>query len=70
MLHIETLTAIEILDSRARPTLAVTVVLPGGVTAGPACPRGPRPARERPASCATATLPASRAWAFAVRSAT
>ncbi len=40
MLHIETLTAIEILDSRARPTLAVTVGLPGGVTARAGVPSG------------------------------
>jgi enolase len=40
VLHIETLTAIEILDSRARPTLAVTVGLPGGVTARAGVPSG------------------------------
>ncbi len=40
MLDIETLTAIEILDSRARPTLAVTVGLPGGVTARAGVPSG------------------------------
>jgi enolase len=33
VLDIETVTAVEILDSRARPTLAVTVGLPGGLTA-------------------------------------
>ena len=40
MLNIETLTAVEILDSRARPTLAVTVGLPGGVTARAGVPSG------------------------------
>ena len=40
MLDIETLTAVEILDSRARPTLAVTVSLPGGVTARAGVPSG------------------------------
>jgi enolase len=40
VLDIETLTAIEILDSRARPTLAVTVGLPGGVTARAGVPSG------------------------------
>jgi enolase len=40
VLHIETLTAIEILDSRARPTLAVTVGLLGGVTARAGVPSG------------------------------
>jgi enolase len=40
VLDIETLTAVEILDSRARPTLAVTVSLPGGVTARAGVPSG------------------------------
>jgi len=40
VLDIETLTAVEILDSRARPTLAVTVGLPGGVTARAGVPSG------------------------------
>jgi len=40
VLNIETLTAVEILDSRARPTLAVTVGLPGGVTARAGVPSG------------------------------
>jgi enolase len=40
VLQIETLTAIEILDSRARPTLAVTVGLPGSVTARAGVPSG------------------------------
>jgi enolase len=40
VLDIETLTAIEILDSRARPTLAVTVGLSGGVTARAGVPSG------------------------------
>jgi enolase len=39
-LDIETLTAVEILDSRARPTLAVTVGLSGGVTARAGVPSG------------------------------
>ena len=33
MLTIDELSAVEILDSRAHPTLAVTVTLPGGATA-------------------------------------
>ena len=40
MLDIETLTAVEILDSRARPTLAVPVGLPGGVPARAGVPSG------------------------------
>jgi enolase len=40
VLDIETLTAVEILDSRARPTLAVTVGLSGGVTARAGVPSG------------------------------
>jgi enolase len=40
VLNIEELTAVEILDSRARPTLAVTVRLPGGVTARAGVPSG------------------------------
>jgi enolase len=40
VLDIETLTAVEILDSRARPTLAVTAGLPGGVTARAGVPSG------------------------------
>jgi enolase len=40
MLIIEELTAVEILDSRSRPTLAVTVRLPGGVTARAGVPSG------------------------------
>jgi enolase len=40
VLNIETLTAVEILDSRARPTLAVTVGLQGGVTARAGVPSG------------------------------
>jgi len=61
VLDIETLTAIEILDSRARPTLAVTVGLPGGVTARAACPQARRPARGKPASFGMGTGPASAA---------
>ena len=40
MLTIDKLTAVEILDSRARPTLAVTAILPGGVTARAGVPSG------------------------------
>ena len=40
MLRVEQLTAIEILDSRARPTLAVTVTLTGGTTARAGVPSG------------------------------
>jgi enolase len=40
VLTIEELSAVEILDSRAHPTLAVTVRLPGGVTAVAGVPSG------------------------------
>jgi len=40
VLTIEKLTAVEILDSRARPTLAVTATLPGGVTVRAGVPSG------------------------------
>ncbi|MEO9152961.1 MAG: phosphopyruvate hydratase [Lapillicoccus sp.] len=40
MLRVEQLSAIEILDSRARPTLAVTVTLAGGVIARAGVPSG------------------------------
>ncbi len=40
MLNIETLNAVEILDSRGRPTLAVTAGLPDGVTARAGVPSG------------------------------
>jgi len=40
VLTIDELSAVEILDSRAHPTLAVTVALPGGVTARAGVPSG------------------------------
>jgi len=40
MLHIESLEAIEVLDSRARPTLAVRVELSGGIVAHAGVPSG------------------------------
>ena len=42
------LSALEILDSRGRPTLAVTVTLADGTRPGPGCPRArpPDPGRR------------------------
>ena len=40
MLTVDELSAVEILDSRAHPTLAVTVTLPGGATARAGVPSG------------------------------
>jgi enolase len=49
------LPTLEILDSRGRPTLAVTVLLTDGTAARAGCRPAPRPAREKPWNAATAT---------------
>jgi enolase len=51
------LSALEILDSRGRPTLAVTAVLADGTVARAGCRRARRPDRGRQRSSATATRP-------------
>ena len=53
--RIASLTALEILDSRGRPTVAVRLVLTDGATGPQGCPPARRPAPAKPSSCATAT---------------
>ena len=58
MTAIRTVRARQILDSRGNPTVEVEVELVvGRASAARRCPRGRRPARTRPSSCATATRP-------------
>ena len=52
--------AMEILDSRGRPTLAVTADHSDGPMSRPGCPPVRPPARARRSSCATATRPGTR----------
>ena len=48
MLNFKSVSAVEILDSRSRPTLAVRVVLAdGSASPGPGCHRVRRPGRGR-----------------------
>ena len=61
--NVKALNAVEILDSRGNPTLAVTVTLSDGTTAAPGCPRAHRRDHARPSSSATATQPATTARA-------
>jgi enolase len=51
--------ALEILDSRGRPTLQTTVTLADGTTAVAGVPSGAATAPGRRSSCATATPPDS-----------
>ncbi|MEZ5888906.1 MAG: hypothetical protein R3D52_00785 [Xanthobacteraceae bacterium] len=50
----------EILDSRGNPTVEVDVILEDGSEVAAAVPPGPRPARMKRSSCATATKALSR----------
>ena len=63
MANVRGVNAVEILDSRGNPTLAVTITLSDGTVARAGVPSGPPPARGRPSSCATATPPVSAARA-------
>lgn len=52
--HIETITALEILDSRGFPTVRVNVVLDNGIVGTASVPSpAHRPARMKPPNCAT-----------------
>ena len=55
------LSALEILDSRGRPTLAVTAGLGGGTLPPPGCRQARPPGHEKLPSAATATLPGMKA---------
>ena len=55
MSEIANLEALEILDSRGNPTLAVTVTLANGVKATAKVPSGASPASVKLSSCATVT---------------
>ena len=60
---IQKVRALEILDSRGNPTLAVEVGTTGGSAGARRSPRARRPARARRSSCATATRAATAARA-------
>ncbi len=60
---IDDLSALEILDSRGRPTVCGTCRLASGaLRPAPRCPAGRRPAPRKPWNCATAIRPATAAW--------
>lgn len=52
-LCISSMVAIEILDSRGRPTLRVHATLADGRSVASGCPLGRQPGAERRSSCAT-----------------
>ncbi len=55
MLRISRLHAVEVLDSRARPTLPVILETTAGLRVAPECPPEPPPAPGKPSNCATPT---------------
>jgi hypothetical protein len=57
--EIASLHALEILDSRGRPTLAVTVTLSDGTPPEPACLQAHRPDRRKPSNYVTEMPPAT-----------
>lgn len=63
-IHVESLHAVEILDSRGRPTVAVELGLDGGgVLAWAGVPSGASTGSGRRSSCGTATPPGTTARA-------
>ena len=67
MSTIQKLSALEILDSRGRPTVQATCVLASGAVATVSVPSGPLLGRRRRWNCVTVTLSDIAGWAVVKR---